>query len=106
VLTAVVQDYIDEVRPSDSDDWLALARGAQAISRDRVEDDIAAITAGGPLVPDGKGDGSHFFRSASESQTVDGSTFAPIKREQVTGSERSFWVPEKRLPSPFSGEPR
>jgi hypothetical protein len=106
VLTAAVQDYIDEVRPSDSDDWLALARGAQAISRDRVEDDIAAITAGGPLVPDGKGDGSHFFRSASESQTVDGSTFAPIKRGQVTGSERSFWVPEKRLPSPFPGEPR
>jgi hypothetical protein len=58
VLTAAMQDYIDDVRPSDTNDWLTLVRVAQAIPRDRVEDYIAAITATGPLVPDGKGDGS------------------------------------------------
>jgi hypothetical protein len=59
VLTAAVQDYIDEVRPSDHDDWLTLVRAAQAMPRERVEDYVAAITAGGALVPDaGKGDGS------------------------------------------------
>jgi hypothetical protein len=55
VLTAAVQDYIDEVRPADNDDWLALVRAAQAVPRERIEDYIAAITAGGPLVPDSAG---------------------------------------------------
>ncbi len=58
VLTAAMQDYIDDVRPSDNNDWLTLVRVAQAIPRERVEDYVAAITASGPLVPDGKGDRS------------------------------------------------
>ncbi len=45
VLTAAMQDYIDDVRPSDTNDWLTLVRVAQAIPRERVEDYIAAITA-------------------------------------------------------------
>ncbi|MBI4487240.1 MAG: hypothetical protein HY655_14650, partial [Acidobacteria bacterium] len=52
VLSAAVQDYIDEVRPNDQNDWLTLVRGAQTISRERIEDYVAAITADGPLVPD------------------------------------------------------
>jgi hypothetical protein len=52
VLSAAVQDYIDEVRPSDNQDWLTLVRAAQQVPRDRIEDYVAAITADGPLVPD------------------------------------------------------
>ena len=51
VLTAAVQDFIDEVRPSDFNDWLTLVRAARAVSRERIEDYVAAVTAGGPLVP-------------------------------------------------------
>jgi hypothetical protein len=52
VLGAAVQDYIDEVRPTDNEDWLTLVRAAQGVPRDRIEDYVAAITADGPLVPD------------------------------------------------------
>ncbi len=52
VLGAAVQDFMDEVRPTDADDWLTLARAARLLSRERIEDYIAAVTAGGPLVPD------------------------------------------------------
>ena len=58
VLSAAVQDYIDEVRPADDDDWLTLVRAAQAIPRERIEDYVAAATAGGPLVPDRRADGA------------------------------------------------
>ena len=51
VLSAAVQDYIDEVRPSDTDDWLTLVRTAQLIPRERIEDYVAAVTADGPLIP-------------------------------------------------------
>jgi hypothetical protein len=50
VLAYAVRDFIDEVQPIDFDDWLTLVRGAQAVSRERIEDYIAAATAGGPLV--------------------------------------------------------
>ena len=52
VLSGAVQDYIDEVRPNDIDDWLTLVRTARKISRDRIEDYVAAVTADGPLIPD------------------------------------------------------
>jgi hypothetical protein len=52
VLGAAVQDFVDEVRGTDSDDWLSLVRGAAAVPRDRIEDYVAAAAAGGPLVPD------------------------------------------------------
>jgi hypothetical protein len=52
VLAAATQDYIDEVKPVHGNDWLALVRAAQAVSKERIEDYIAALTAvGGPLVP-------------------------------------------------------
>ena len=52
VLSAAVQDFVDEVRATDPDDWLSLVRGAGAVPRDRIEDYVAAATADGPLVPD------------------------------------------------------
>ena len=84
VLTAAVQDYIDDVRPSDHDDWLTLVRAAQAISRDRVEDYVAAITSGGALVPDEKGDGSLFGGAASPTLSIDTSAVAGKKRGRVS----------------------
>lgn len=52
VLSAAVQDYIDDVRPNDKDDWLTLVRSGQMITRERVEDYVAAVTADGPLIPE------------------------------------------------------
>ena len=52
VLSGAMQDFIDEVRPTDDADWLTLSRAARVISRDRIEDYIAAATAAGPLIPD------------------------------------------------------
>jgi hypothetical protein len=52
VLTGAVQDFIDEVRPTDESDWLTLARASITITREQVEDYLAAATADGPLVPD------------------------------------------------------
>ena len=51
VLAAAMQDVIDDVRPTDDADWLALARRARTITREQVEDYLAAATANGPLVP-------------------------------------------------------
>ncbi len=51
VLAAAMQDFIDEVQPTDSDDWLTLVRAAQSVTRERIEDYVAAVAAGGPLVP-------------------------------------------------------
>jgi len=52
VLAAAIQDYIDAVRPMHASDWLTLVRAAQAISDDRLDDYVAALTADGPLAPD------------------------------------------------------
>jgi hypothetical protein len=52
VLSAAVQDFVDEARPTDDGDWLSMSRAAQRITRERVEDYIAAATATGPLMPD------------------------------------------------------
>ena len=52
VLSAAVQDFIDEAKPTDDADWLTLVRTARHATRDRIEDYIAAATAAGPLVPD------------------------------------------------------
>ena len=45
VLSGAMQDFIDEVRPTDDADWLTLVRAARAVSRERVEDYVAAATA-------------------------------------------------------------
>jgi hypothetical protein len=50
VLASAVQEYVDQVRPLHANDWLTLVRAGQAISKDRVEDYVSALTAGGPLV--------------------------------------------------------
>src|SRR6185503_626234 len=52
VLSAAVQDFGDEVRATDPDDWLSLVRAAGAVPRDRIEDYVASAAADGPLVPD------------------------------------------------------
>jgi hypothetical protein len=52
VLSAAMQDFIDEVRPTDDGDWLSLSRAARTITRERIEDYVAAATATGPLMPD------------------------------------------------------
>jgi hypothetical protein len=56
VLSEAVQDFIDEVKPTDANDWLTLVRSAQAVSRERIEDYVAAAAAvDGPLVPEKPG---------------------------------------------------
>jgi len=52
VLAGAVQDFIDEVKPTDDSDYLTLARTARTFTRDRIEDYVSAATAGGPLMPD------------------------------------------------------
>ncbi len=52
VLAAAMQDFIDEVKPVNADDWLTLVRGARSVAQERLEDYIAAAAADGPLVPD------------------------------------------------------
>ena len=54
VLSAAVQDFIDEVRPTDFNDWLTLVRAAQGVPRERIEDYVAIASADGPLVPAGR----------------------------------------------------
>jgi hypothetical protein len=53
VLASALQDYLDEVRPAHADDWMTLARHVDRIAEDRFDDYVAALTAGGPLVPAG-----------------------------------------------------
>jgi hypothetical protein len=52
VLSGAVQDFIDEVRPTDESDWLTLARMSRIATREQIEDYLAVATADGPLVPD------------------------------------------------------
>src|SRR5437016_1212437 len=37
VLGAAMQEFVDQVRPNDPNDWLTLVRGASAASRQRIE---------------------------------------------------------------------
>jgi hypothetical protein len=53
VLAGAMQDYIDEVKPTDDADWLTLVRAVSSVSRERIEDYVAAATAAGPLIPAG-----------------------------------------------------
>jgi hypothetical protein len=52
VLGAAMQDFIDEVRPTDAADWLTLSRAARTATREQIEDYLSAATGDGPLVPD------------------------------------------------------
>jgi hypothetical protein len=59
VLLASTADFVDEVRPTDADDWLTMVRVAQDWPRARIEDYVAVLSAGGVLVPvDGNGQGA------------------------------------------------
>jgi hypothetical protein len=51
VLAMAAQDFIDEAPTMYSDDWLSLVAQARSVARERVEDYVAALTAGGPLRP-------------------------------------------------------
>jgi hypothetical protein len=52
VLAAAMQDFVDGINPTDGNDWLTLARAAQAVDRTRFEDYVALAAADGPLVAD------------------------------------------------------
>jgi hypothetical protein len=52
VLAAAMQDFVDDVKPIDETDWITMTARARAITREQVEDYLAAATAAGPLVPD------------------------------------------------------
>lgn len=51
VLAAAMQEYLEELRPAHGDDWYTLARQVDEVTMTRFEDYVAALTAGGPLVP-------------------------------------------------------
>ena len=51
VLASALHDYLEEARPVHGDDWFTLARQADRVPADRFDDYVAALTAGGPLVP-------------------------------------------------------
>jgi hypothetical protein len=53
ILQGAVLDYIEEVTPTDPNDWWTLVRRARVIPQDLVEDYVATAAAvDGPLVPD------------------------------------------------------
>ena len=55
ILAAGVQDFVDRVTPLHADDWLTLVRAAQAVPDERIDDYVASLTTGGPLVLDRPG---------------------------------------------------
>ncbi len=52
ILGAAMQEFVDRVKPNDTNDWLTLVRGASLASRERIEDYVSAATADGPLLPE------------------------------------------------------
>ena len=59
-LAAAVLDFIEGVAPTDPNDWWTLARTAQAVPKELIEDYVAAAAAvDGPLVPDETGATNH-----------------------------------------------
>ncbi len=51
VLAVATQDLFDQARPAYSDDWASLVAQVGQIPRPRMEDFVAALTVGGPLIP-------------------------------------------------------
>jgi hypothetical protein len=51
VLAVATQDLLDTVRMNHDDDWLALVVGVQLVAGRSFEDDVAALTYDGPLIP-------------------------------------------------------
>ena len=52
VLSAATLEFVDRVRPAYDDDWRTLVATARALTRERVEDYMATLAVGGPLIPD------------------------------------------------------
>jgi hypothetical protein len=52
VLAMATQDVLDAYGPAYVDDWGALVAAVRRLPDARLADDIAALTSGGPLVPD------------------------------------------------------
>jgi hypothetical protein len=52
VLEVATQDVLDAYRPAYMDDWAALVATVRRLTDVRLVDDIAALTSGGPLVPE------------------------------------------------------
>ena len=53
VLSAATLEFVDRVHPSYDDDWRTLVETARALTRARVEDYMATLAVGGPMIPDG-----------------------------------------------------
>lgn len=51
VAAAAMQDMLGEARPVHFDDWLSIAHYVRDMTRARLEDFVASLTATGPLVP-------------------------------------------------------
>lgn len=51
VLAFAMQDVAEQAQPAYSGDWEEFGRAALTLSRDRVTDYVAALTANGPLIP-------------------------------------------------------
>lgn len=51
IMPRAVQDVIDHAQLGDRGDWTSLLRYIQSIDRQRVEDYVSTLTAGGALVP-------------------------------------------------------
>jgi hypothetical protein len=51
VLAYAMQDVLDEAHPAFFDDWPAVQRAARDLPRERLIDYVAALTAGGALIP-------------------------------------------------------
>ena len=51
LLSAATLDLIDRVAAPRADDWRAVVAGIGALPDARLEDDVAALTADGPLRP-------------------------------------------------------
>ena len=51
VLAFAMQDVVDRAQPAYSGDWEEFGRAARTLTRDRVTDYVAALTANGPLRP-------------------------------------------------------
>jgi hypothetical protein len=46
-----MQDVVDRAQPAYFGDWMAVNRAARELTRDRIVDYVAALTTGGPLLP-------------------------------------------------------
>jgi hypothetical protein len=51
VLAAAVLDFINSAEATDPNDWWALSLAGRQVSRERIEDYVAAAAVDGPLVP-------------------------------------------------------